>query len=328
MKQEVGIILGSGFSHVAGLPLTKNLFEDKTKPFIKSLKAEKVYEKVKHAWEENKRNNKEVNAELWMNSIYYSINERNPTVTWDEILYYLLAKLVIIDSKSPKAVYLHGITKSCCSKTHQSFWQHLLKKYDIKTIITTNYDILIEQGLRNKYDRFRDAPLCYYGGLHKPQIVKRVRDVIKQKYILTELNGDISLCKLHGSLNWEIKDDNLYINECVHSAFRVTKKPTTAIVPPIIDKRPPKWLESIWRYAEGQLMNTKVWIVCGFALNKYDEALYNFFKNISQKIDNLLIYLIDPQSENLASKWKEFTKNDCIINTLPGLPEVLDDDRF
>lgn len=63
------------------------------------------------------------------------------------------------------------------------------------------------------------------------------------------LTGHIPLAKLHGSLNWTIKDDN---SASIYQDTRATARNggTAAIVPPIPEKEPPAWLTPIWAAAE------------------------------------------------------------------------------
>jgi hypothetical protein len=64
------VILGAGFSYVAGLPLTKELFATSTPPSTKSDRAKRNHEEVMAAWRVWKKDNPEGNAEQWLRLLY------------------------------------------------------------------------------------------------------------------------------------------------------------------------------------------------------------------------------------------------------------------
>ena len=56
--------------------------------------------------------------------------------------------------------------------SHFAFWREVIGKASRVAAITTNYDILIERGLRHRRMTRVFGPGCYYGGIPKPQLLR------------------------------------------------------------------------------------------------------------------------------------------------------------
>lgn len=316
-------ILGAGFSSVAGLPLTKDLFDEL--PIAKSKRAQREYQEVLTAWSWWKENNPDGNAELWLRSLYDNRWFSTLGTTWENALDFAMARLVKI-GVGTKAAYFHGICTSSDNEIHKTFWKTLRKKFVLKQVITMNYDILAEQGLRDEYTKERRPPICYYGGFPYQQVVKKVKNPATHDYENVELGHEITLFKMHGSINWADEPHGFKIHDDVRAAFRVERKRgSVAIIPPLPGKEIPSWLESVWKQAEEALASSQVWIVCGYSLPDYDEALKEFFKRAAHKTSSLRIYILDPGSEQLVQRWKNITPFTTNIRGLPGLPIGLEE---
>ncbi len=327
MKQKAAIILGAGFSHAAGLPLLGMVFSSDP-PFARSPGVRQRYDEVRTAWERWSAENPEQGEGQWLKYLYRQPrNSETTEVGFNQAMNFLLATLVQIDTSSEKAAYIHGITKSVKSPVHRCFWQFMLSCYDIESVVTMNYDILAEQGLRHEYhERFRRVPLCYYGGPDRPQIVKRMRDPARGKYVPMELTGDIALCKMHGSVNWAFEGDSFVLHEDVRAACRVEPKAgSPAIIPPMPELlKIPEWLRRVWDAAETCLGRSNVWVVCGYALPDYDGALRTLFAKASMPVRHLRLYILDPDAETVASRWRAILPDDATIHCMPGIPDALD----
>lgn len=327
-RNKIALILGAGFSHASGFPLASNVFEFEKLPWRRSDVKNRDLD-VRKAWKIWSQKNPDKGGEEWLRYLY-EMNEHDKTCKYEGITYndaknYLLANLVNINSQSDKAPLIHGITKSVEFVIHRKFWAFILSRFELSSVITMNYDILAEQGMREKYHgRNREVPLCYYGGLDHPQIVKRVRDPIRKKSINMELTGNIPICKMHGSLNWAFEKKGFIVHEDVRAAFRTTKRMgEAAIIPPIPDKKMKRWMVNVWDYAEKCLTETRTWVVCGYSMPHYDEALNDFFSRVAKRIKELEIKICDPKSHKLKEKWEMITNGDAKVTALPGLPEVL-----
>lgn len=326
-KVRAAVVLGSGFSHAAGLPLVRQVFEADHVRFKRpDTKAAEYYEKVREAWRKWKVGNPDKNAEQWLKFLHESSSDMIVGIGFRDATNCLLASLVLLKSTAPMAAYVHGITKSIECVAHQQFWQFVRKQFAVTSVVTLNYDILAERGLRGRYDRRRRTPLFYYGGLPRPQVVKRVRDPRRGKFIPVELTGDIPLFKLHGSLNWDSKGRDLIIHEDVRAACRISSRAgQAAIIAPLPEKEMPRWLTPVWDKARESLAEVETWVVCGYSLPDYDVALRKFFSDAGEKVENLRVFLLDPQSAELAYRWTAILRSSVEVIPLPGIPEALDD---
>jgi hypothetical protein len=329
-KEKAAIILGAGFSYVAGLPLTKDLFSDSILPRAFSKLAEKRNRLVQDAWKQWTTITGLRNAEIWLRDIHTN-SYKPPNINFEDVIAYLGGKLVILPKGKMRTLpYFNGITRSVSCEIHRHFWSTLRSILDLKYVVTMNYDILAEQGLRNSYVKYhgRSAPICHYGGFPIPQYVR----------MMTNMKGSISECKevrlgdeviiykMHGSLNWCDEPHGFKIHDDVRGVFRVKKeKGQIAIVPPVPEKRRPDWLVKVWEYAERSLSSTATWVVCGYSMPEYDEALEHFFKRSASGHNNLIIYIIDPYSKDLLDRWKSITPETTKIIPLSGLPEGIEE---
>jgi hypothetical protein len=331
MKQRdvAAVILGAGFSYVAGLPLTRDLFDDSNSPKAFSKSAAKRNELVCEAWRRWKEKTGETDAEIWLREIYTNSIDSSD-IDFDDIIAYLSGKLVILPSGKMRTIpYFHGITRSVQSETHREFWITLRRIFNLRYVVTMNYDILAEQGLRDKYVKHhgRSAPICHYGGFPVPQYVRMMTNMkgSKREWKEVRLGDDIIIYKMHGSINWCDEPHDFKIHDDVRGVFRVKKeKGRIAIVPPVPEKERPDWLAKVWEYAEKGLASASTWIVCGYSMPQYDEALERFFIRAASIHQNLTIYIMDPYSKDLVKRWESISQQNTEIIPLPGLPEGID----
>src|SRR5262249_13520872 len=122
------------------------------------------------------------NGEEWLSFAFENRNMAIGTeVAWEDAVAFALARLVKLP-KGKNAHYYHGITTSVESEVHRSFWKFIRSRYAVRFVATTNYDILIEQGLKSHYSKERSAPVCRYGGFPANQFVRKMRDVVTKKF--------------------------------------------------------------------------------------------------------------------------------------------------
>jgi hypothetical protein len=237
-----------------------------------------------------------------------------------------------------KAPFFHGITTSVASSDHREFWTVARQRCDLRYVVTTNYDILVEQGLKERYSEHRTAPLCHYGGFPARQIVKTWRNPALGDYDETALGQEISIYKLHGSLNWAHEPHDFKIHDDVRAVFRRSVRVADgqadtfsskfddrlpAVVPPLPEKRRPDWLANVWSQAERALCQSAVWIVCGYSLPPYDEAVRALFARAARDARALRrVVVMSPDSTKLVHRWRDICASHVAVSPLPGLPDV------
>jgi len=329
MSMITTAILGAGFSHAAGLPLTRDLFSTPELPRSFSKESQDRHREVRAAWRTWVLETGENNAELWLRELYKARPVARFTLgtSWRNAMDFALARLVQLPA-GEKAPYYHGITRSVTSEIHRRFWSQIRATFVLRYVVTMNYDILAEQGLRNTYsNRNRTPPACYYGGFPFIQMVRKLMDVTTRRCELVPLGDEVGVFKMHGSLNWVVEPhapDRLKIHDDVRAVFRTEPRlGRPLIVPPLPEEEHPPWLPEVWRTAREALAQSQLWFVCGYSLPPYDEALSALFAQAAAKTFSLRVLVADPNSTALAERWSHITPAGTEVRPLPGLPELL-----
>jgi hypothetical protein len=152
---------------------------------------------------------------------------------------------------------------------HHAFWEALGRGPNFQGVVTTNYDLTIERSLRDSPTH----PACHYGGLKRPHYAIRRSELPGPPGPPTfELKGEIPLFKLHGSLNWHLlRSGKIEIYQDCRKAFAFGN--TAAIVAPVAEKKPLEAFEPVWAGAEELLSRAETWLVIGYSLPPYDDAI-------------------------------------------------------
>jgi SIR2-like domain len=330
--RNAALILGAGFSKAAELPLTWELFSSEVKVRAQCKKAEVNNAAVQKAFENAIKTDPNLPVEVWLAQLY--AERENPLQSeihgtrWMDAIRFILARLVNLPNGS-NTHYYYGVGTYGCHPHHLSFWERLEKEFNLKYIVTMNYDILVEQSLHTDKSVHRTMPRWRYGGFQHVQVVRKITDIRgKGKFELMPLGDEFVIYKLHGSVNWawEPHSPSLKIHHDVRPVYRVQEDLIPAIVPPIPEKDMPPEFGQIWNEAKKVLAQTPNWVICGYSLPDYDEALKNWFGEILEmrKTENTKLIILDPYSNNIAAKWEALSKN-CEIIPLKGLPDALEE---
>ena len=355
--QSVCCILGAGYSHIAGAPLTRDLFatRDITIPSQAAQRRFETIWKDYEAWlfENPSRNSEEYLADLL---------RHGQSATWTVNKRYLLGRrdlqataaierggstFSFPDAPVPArvilpfewAVELMGVVLSTpfpsnptasnfrygarimfplhCGP-HSVFWREVTGKANHVAAITMNYDILIERTLRHRRMTRVFGPGCYYGGIPKPQLLRGTQLPWAYQGNHIELEGAIPVCKLHGSLNWSRAGDGLKLFQDLRPAFRGGGD--AAIIPPVPEKEIPAWLRPVWSSAEGELARAAVWIVCGYSLPSYDLAIAELLRRAATAGSLRSIFVLDPHASDVCCRYSAIAQN-AQVTPLEGLPE-------
>jgi hypothetical protein len=322
--QSTTLFIGAGFSKAGGLPLTKELFDEiPTGPYSE---LKNMYRNVQDSWNSFHISYPKISVEEWIKSIYTNrdnLPEFIYGISWEDVQDFILARLVNLPH-GKNSHYYYGVTTCVDNEVHRIFWPFILKKFDIKNIVTTNYDILIEQGLKKEYNDHREPPLCYYGGYPYLQKVRKLLDVTKRKSEEVELGHKICLFKLHGSLNWVEEPHGYKIHDDVRAVFRKSRKlGRPRFIPPLTEKEQPKWAYDIWTHAEKALKESDIWIFCGYSCPEYDFGVTELLSNASKHKTNLKVLIMDTDNINVSIRLKKILPSNSEYELLPGLPDVL-----
>ena len=218
--------------------------------------------------------------------------------------------------------YAGRITRPVNVPEHDTFWDVVLSRFSISGVLTTNYDLLAERGLRHRPMQRPERPGFHYGGLSRPQILEGTAlpfSVFKAEREI-ELVGIIPLYKLHGSLNWGLRKGVLSLYQDSRPAFRYGGD--AQIIPPIFEKEAPSWLADVWNEARQTLASCSTWIVCGYSMPNYDRSIIQLFIDAAKNGILTEIILLDPNSQMLLERWNVIVPG-AKVSALPGLPEGL-----
>lgn len=148
----------------------------------------------------------------------------------------------------------------------------------------------------------------------------------RREYRETRLGEAITLFKMHGSLNWSLENERFEIRDHVGAIFRKdSRRGDLAVVPPLREKDHPSWLSEVWRFAQPALARCGTWLVSGYSLPAYDEALNRFFQRAAADTSDLRIAILDPQARDLVGRWRQIAPHARVVVAAAGLPDVLDD---
>jgi SIR2-like domain len=320
MKKSVACLLGAGYSYVARVPLAKDLLKPN---YVLALseRSSRRFEAVLQHYGDWQRHHPTEYPEQYLGLLYEGLLGPNAP-KWQWAVEYVGA--VIASAGTPPASlnrnprYSNRVNRPSESVVHKQFWNAILSNTDRLSVLTTNYDILIERALRHRLMHRPPSPGCFYGGLPRPQQLKGAAQPFSRwsPERLVQMNGSIPVFKLHGSLNWSLAGEQLVLYQDMRAAYR--NGGNAAIVPPVPEKVVPGWLQAVWCEAEIALRNSDVWVVCGYSAPSYDSEVLRLLAAGSVGRP-LVTLLLSPDSEALCSKWQNIAPEATIL-PLPGLP--------
>lgn len=330
------IILGAGFSYDAGIPLLGNFIERMWEYSIKKKIGDQtilfdnlsILQKALEIRSEmdgyhgrvafDDRNIEDILSMLAFNQQAGGTKEKNKLEAFTDAISTTIELACKV--KHP-GLPRHGSQYSIIDNgidVYKTFWTSLFKWYEaekqIPTIITFNYDLVLERSLHqvliNKiydgYDNrvpFKDFSIDYqyphfpsqkfemsYANYGYGSGSSNHGTIFKKVDRVNLLDGpNIEILKLHGSLNFpkvRTKDGGLDLSytQNLESPY---------IVPPISNKQTANHASDIWKTALLRLRNAKNVIFVGYSLPKTDVFMQFFLKAAlgpNQELNKLFIF--------------------------------------
>jgi hypothetical protein len=162
-------------------------------------------------------------------------------------------------------------------------------KPKLSSIITTNYDLLIEYALGSGGFNY---------GIQAQHLLGRgLYSVSKWNRKPVTLSGDIPLAKLYGS-----------INRCAAGYLSDGRRAITGkafVVAPTHEKQPQWELEREWGLALKSLQNSSKLIVFGFAFNPYDLAVRDLLRKGGKNLTSILLINLTSKVEVAKQIWPD-----------------------
>jgi hypothetical protein len=228
-------------------------------------------------------------------------------VSWPSVAAYLQRRLAAPAARARS--YRHiptrpALLRRTLSPEQAEFWNALLDRTTVRAIVTTNYDLTVEQTVGFKPDLVPGSPGFYYAGIDAR--VHRVNSPFgRDRAVDPTPTGLVPLAKLHGSLNWSLADAGMDVFADVRPAFRGDGR--AAIVPPLPEKHVPSWLEPVWEHAAAELGEADEWVVVGYSMPPYDREIKTMLEMSGRRVERIRIY--DPGASAIADRWRSVAPN-------------------
>lgn len=328
--------LGAGFSVPAGLPMAAQLFDLQRMSPSRSARRHTLFALAN--WKKWKHAHPASTPEEFIAEVYANPETRKSGL-WTSILRTLMyAAAEPFARFSPKGVPYSDsfVLNSRTCFEHWVWWGIIFSATNIGhrlTVVTTNWDILIERslGLRENFyvsDASSTAPGFNYG-VDREEVVFAEREwwlpprFRPESAIDRTIGGSVPLLKLHGSLSWSDENGKLVKYANMRPAFNGT----ASIVPPIEHKLKPLWAHQIWDTAEAALSRAKMWIIVGASFPNYDHDIQSLIKRAWSA--DTVIHVFDIKAATVKSKLigilpsASIHAHDGLPGGIPDLAEAL-----
>ncbi|HWC48440.1 MAG TPA: hypothetical protein VG448_06130 [Solirubrobacterales bacterium] len=303
------IFLGAGFSSVAGVPLASELFRDEL--MVDRLVRQRLVQAVRTRWltwhEKTKGTPEEYLADLadagglpWKEAVWYA----------SLVIALQMGELRPIGFEQQPTVIKQNLDRRSVP-AHENFWTAVFTNARVVAVVTTNYDILAERGMRHLPRPRVPRPGFNYGAGEEYLAGGGYPSYSHIQRIVT--GGSVPLLKLHGSVSWAERNRKLVkYHDC-----RPAIQGDALIVAPVRGKQPPRLLAPIWERAHAAIAEAEQLLVVGYSLPEYDDRVTELLKSSPAGCQ---FHLLDP-GPNLARRYE------CVLSRTttqhPGLPEAI-----
>jgi hypothetical protein len=265
-------------------------------PYAASATAARRFDRVAREWVAWREGHVDGAAEEF-------IGEMRHSMLWPAVVHFVGARLAEPDHVRLEHELRYGerITKPSPAPRHHQFLEKVLESYDLRGVVTTNYDLLAERTLRHRVMSGPPRPGFYYPGATAQRLQGASTFSTRHKWV--EVTGSVPLCKLHGSLNWIEEGDGFGAFADCRPAYR-SERPSF-IVAPEPEKTAPSRLIPIWEVAASLLGEAPIWIVVGYSAPVYDIAIAELLSTTGTGRP-LTIHVVDP-NDAVAARFGELT---------------------
>ena len=308
----ISVFLGAGFSALGGVPLASQLFDKR--PFADVVLRDHLIDRVLDGWEKWHRQTGETPEQ------YLAHLEKNTGKQWYEALWYVALTVTLrmprvsIRGQRPTITH-HTLNLTSGIDVHEAFWTSIFKRTTDVSVLTTNYDVLAERGLRLRPRRRLPRPGFHYGNGPEQLKGSGYPGVFHSRSPRTA--GKIPLLKLHGSVSWALGKTGIdRYHDC-----RPAIRGNAAIIAPVTEKWVPPTFQAIWDRAAAALTESRVWIVVGYSFPEYDEAINDLFRTSASHQPR--VHILNPDAGVVRRARILLPLAD--IHSHKGIPSALDD---
>ena len=307
----ISIILGAGFSAPASVPLASQLFD--ANPQVDRITRQRLVDRVLERWERWKSTSTGTPEE------YLAHLQQTGSKAWLDAQWYVglvialsMGRVEVVGAQ-PK-ITRHNLDRTTGVASHEAFWTAIFRRTQEVSVVTTNYDILPERGIRHEPRPRVPRPGFHYGEGPEPLAGGGYPSYSHIQKIA--ISGTVPIYKLHGSVSWSYRGSKLVRYHDCRPAIRGD----AAIVAPVTAKALPHYLEPVWRNAGEALRASRLGLVVGYSLPEYDELVRDLLKTSAS--DELAIHVFDPD-DRVSDRFRLLMPG--LVQAHLGLPEGLDD---
>jgi hypothetical protein len=313
------LFLGAGFSLPCGVPLAGQLFDEE--PQVDRITRARLVQRTVAGWRVWRARTGGQPEEYLAHLAAAGDSAGFHGKVWLEAVWYVALRIALKMGKvesvgSKPTIVRHTLNRTTQSSIHEGFWDAVFARCPPPTdvsVVTTNYDVLIERGLRPVPRPRVHRPGFNYGNGREQLKGGGYPDYTHIRPI--EAAGTVPVLKLHGSISWAIRNGCLTKYHDCRPAIRGD----AAIVAPVPGKAVPHWLEPVWTQAQQRLAAAQHWIVIGYSFPDYDQqvnALAGLAAAHGPRID-----VFDPAAQAVACRLRRLAPT-AAIHLHPGLPEA------
>lgn len=308
----ISILLGAGYSYVGGVPLASQLFD--RKPLVDRITRRNLVEGVQAGWVSWHEQNEGAPEQ------YLAFLENRHDKQWTDAIWYVGLIIALATSRVERVgrnptITRHNIDRTTQVPVLEEFWSTIFRRTEDINVVTTNYDILAERGLRHEPRPRVPRPGFNYG--EGPEILAGGGYPSYSHIQRISVEGRVPLLKLHGSVSWGFRDRKLVkYHDC-----RPAVRGDPAIVAPVTSKKIPTWLEATWDLASHALSKSDVWIVVGYSLPNYDLLVRELLRSSGSHSPQIRVFDPNPQ---VSSKFASLIPG-AKVSSHQGLPQGVKD---
>jgi hypothetical protein len=306
----ISVFLGAGFSILGAVPLASQLFAEE--PKVDGVTRERLVERVLCRWRKWHARTKGTPEQ------YLAELEAAGGQAWHDAVWYVSLVIALrmgkVDSVGGRLkIIKHNLDRTSGVQPHERFWDSVFSATKDVAVITTNYDILAERGMRNAPRKRIPRPGFNYGSGNEELLGGGYPSYAHIQRV--SVSGTVPLLKLHGSVSWALGTTLRKYHDC-----RPSIKGEAAIIAPVTDKCVPQLFSAIWAQAAQALSKSERWIVVGYSFPDYDVAVNKLFASNSAHRPTVNLFNPDPA---IASRVRLLLPQ-CDICAHPGLPAGLE----
>ena len=224
----ITVFLGAGFSAVGGVPLASELFA--YEPTVDKITRQRLVERVQSGWR-HWRGTHDGQPEEYLAQLQSYGGKVWLDAQWYVGLLITLAMSDVDQVGLNPTIIRHNINRTTNISSHEAFWTTLFRRTERVSIVTTNYDILAERGLRNRPRVRLPRPGFHYGDGDEELAGRGYPSYAHIQKITA--SGRVPILKLHGSVSWAVDGSKvIHYHDC-----RPAIRGDPAIVAPVKTRR-------------------------------------------------------------------------------------------